>query len=152
MAVAAADGDGAALGRVDDRAGPPAVGAAVRRRGPPCTEGVIRKAVEGRAGSSWAGPPRSCCATTPAPSTSGSTATPTAGPAGHDPAGDERARRAEALGRNDKARTAYVRHFYAVDAASPQYYDLVIDSTRVPLKACTELIVAAVEACDRRLT
>ena len=58
----------------------------------------------------------------------------------------------EALGRNDKARTAYVRHFYAVDPASPQHYDLVIDSTRVPLKACTELIVAAVEACDRRLT
>ncbi len=57
----------------------------------------------------------------------------------------------EALGRNDKARTAYVRHFYGADPASPQYYDLVIDSTRVPLKACTELIVAAVEACDRRL-
>ena len=55
------------------------------------------------------------------------------------------------MGRNDKARTAYVRHFYGADPASPQHYDLVIDSTRVPLKACTELIVAAVEACDRRL-
>ena len=53
----------------------------------------------------------------------------------------------EALSRNDKARSAYVRHFYGADAASPRHYHLVIDSTAVPLKACTELIVAAVEAC-----
>ena len=52
----------------------------------------------------------------------------------------------DALGRNDRARAAYVRHFYGADAASPQHYHLVIDSTRVPLKACTELIVAAVQA------
>ena len=52
----------------------------------------------------------------------------------------------DALSRNDKARAAYVRHFYGADAASPQHYHLVIDSTRVPLKACTELIVAAVQA------
>ena len=44
-----------------------------------CTEGVIRRTVGGAAGSSWAGPPRSCCATTPAPSTSVSTGIPTAG-------------------------------------------------------------------------
>jgi cytidylate kinase len=54
----------------------------------------------------------------------------------------------DALNRNDKARATYVRHFYGVDPASPQYYDLVIDSTRVPLKVCTELIVAAVESCN----
>ena len=53
----------------------------------------------------------------------------------------------DAMARNDKARTTYVRHFYGADPASPQLYDLVIDSTRVPLKACAELIVAAVEAC-----
>ena len=53
----------------------------------------------------------------------------------------------EALARNDKARSTYVRHFYNADAASPRYYHLVIDSTAVPLTACTELIVAAVEAC-----
>jgi len=52
----------------------------------------------------------------------------------------------DALDRNDKARSTYVRHFYGADAASPQHYHLVIDSTRVPLKACTELIVAAVQA------
>jgi cytidylate kinase len=52
----------------------------------------------------------------------------------------------DALSRNDKARAAYVRHFYGADAASPQHYHLVIDSTRLPLKACTELIVAAVES------
>ena len=52
----------------------------------------------------------------------------------------------DALDRNDKARSTYVRHFYGADAASSQHYHLVIDSTRVPLKACTELIVAAVQA------
>jgi len=52
----------------------------------------------------------------------------------------------DALSRNDKARAAYVRHFYGADASSPQHYHLVIDSTRLPLKACTELIVAAVES------
>ena len=52
----------------------------------------------------------------------------------------------EALARNDKARSTYVRHFYGADAASPRHYHLVIDSTAVPLKVCTELIVAAVES------
>jgi cytidylate kinase len=53
----------------------------------------------------------------------------------------------EAMVRNDKARTTYVRHFYGADPADPRHYDLVIDSTRVPLKACTELIVVAAESC-----
>jgi cytidylate kinase len=52
-----------------------------------------------------------------------------------------------ALVRNDKARTAYVRHFYGADPASAEYYHLVLDSTRVPLETCTEIIVAAVRAC-----
>lgn len=52
----------------------------------------------------------------------------------------------EALARNDKARSTYVRHFYGADAASPRHYHLVIDSTAVPLKVCTELIVAAAES------
>jgi cytidylate kinase len=51
--------------------------------------------------------------------------------------------------RDDKARAAYVRHFYAVDPASPEHYHLVLDSTRIPLGACTELIVAAAEYCAR---
>jgi cytidylate kinase len=56
----------------------------------------------------------------------------------------------EAMDRNDKARTAYVRHFYGADAASPRHYDLVIDSTRVPIETCTELIVSAVRECSGR--
>jgi cytidylate kinase len=54
----------------------------------------------------------------------------------------------DAMVRNDKARTTYVRHFYGADPADPRHYDLVVDSTRVPLKACTELIVAAAESCS----
>jgi cytidylate kinase len=56
----------------------------------------------------------------------------------------------EAMDRNDKARAAYVRHFYGADAASPRHYDLVIDSTRVPIATCTEMIVAAAESCGHR--
>ena len=52
-----------------------------------------------------------------------------------------------ALQRNDKARVAYVRHYYGADPASPRHYHLVLDSTRVPLAACTEIIVAAARAC-----
>ena len=75
---------------------------------------------------------------------------------------DRRARRAaDALGiperearddlvRNDKARTAYVRHFYGADPASAEHYHLVLDSTRVPLNTCTDIIVAAAESCARR--
>ena len=56
----------------------------------------------------------------------------------------------DAMLRNDKARVAYVRHFYGADPASPEHYHVVLDSTRVPLDTCTQIIVAAVEACDRR--
>ena len=56
----------------------------------------------------------------------------------------------EAMARNDKARVAYVRHFYGADPADPEHYHLVLDSTRVPLDACTDLIVAAVQSCAER--
>jgi cytidylate kinase len=55
----------------------------------------------------------------------------------------------DAMSRNDKARVAYVRHFYGADPASPEHYHLVLDSTRVPLETCTEIIVSVVEACAR---
>jgi len=55
-----------------------------------------------------------------------------------------------AMVRNDKARSSYVRHYYDADAASPRHYHLVLDSTRVPLDACTEIIVEAVRACGGR--
>ncbi|MEV7006000.1 cytidylate kinase-like family protein [Streptosporangium sp. NPDC051022] len=44
---------------------------------------------------------------------------------------------------NDRARAAYVRHFYRVDPACPTVYHLVLDSTTIPVDACVELIVAA---------
>ena len=54
----------------------------------------------------------------------------------------------DALTRNDRARSAYVRHYYAADAAGCQHYHLVLDSTRVPLETCVDIIVAAAESSD----
>ncbi|MEU4719184.1 cytidylate kinase-like family protein [Nonomuraea dietziae] len=47
---------------------------------------------------------------------------------------------------NDRARSAYVRHFYRADPADPRLYQLVVDSTTIPVQACVELIVIAAEA------
>jgi cytidylate kinase len=47
------------------------------------------------------------------------------------------------LNDNDRSRAAYVKHFYRVDPASPRLYHLVIDSTRLPERACVDLIVSA---------
>jgi cytidylate kinase len=44
---------------------------------------------------------------------------------------------------NDRARNAYVRHFYRADPADPALYDLVIDSTRLAAPACADIIVTA---------
>jgi cytidylate kinase len=46
----------------------------------------------------------------------------------------------------DRAREAYVRHFYGADARDPSLYHMVIDSTRLPVGA----VVAAVAAALRR--
>jgi cytidylate kinase len=43
---------------------------------------------------------------------------------------------------SDRAREAYVRHFYGVDARDPALYHLVIDSTALELDTVVELIVA----------
>ena len=57
----------------------------------------------------------------------------------------------EALVRNDKARVGYVRHFYnGADPTHPHHYHLVLDSTRIPVETCADLIVSAVEAVARR--
>lgn len=50
------------------------------------------------------------------------------------------------LEQTDRAREAYVRHFYRVDPRDADLYHLVIDSTALPLGACVELIVDAVAA------
>ncbi|MEV0582259.1 cytidylate kinase-like family protein [Nonomuraea sp. NPDC050310] len=49
---------------------------------------------------------------------------------------------------NDRARAAYVRHFYRTDAADPCLYHLVLDSTSIPVPACVDLIVTAAQALD----
>jgi cytidylate kinase len=49
---------------------------------------------------------------------------------------------------NDRARTAYVRHFYRADPADPSLYHLVIDSTSIPVSTCVDLIAIAAEALD----
>jgi hypothetical protein len=52
---------------------------------------------------------------------------------------------AERLRRDgDRAREAYVRHFYGCDARDPALYHLVIDSTALPLEAVVDVIAAAV--------
>jgi cytidylate kinase len=64
----------------------------------------------------------------------------------------ERARRTMDLGAaearvlledNDRARAAYVKHFYRADPADPALYDLVIDSTRLTAAASADIIVTA---------
>jgi hypothetical protein len=58
--------------------------------------------------------------------------------------GIERAE-AEQLRRDaDRAREAYVRHFYGADARDPALYHLVIDSTRLGVEVVVDLIAAAV--------
>ena len=44
---------------------------------------------------------------------------------------------------SDRARTAYVKHFYNADPRDPRHYRLVIDSTAIPLTRCVELILLA---------
>ncbi|MFC9969798.1 AAA family ATPase [Spirillospora sp. NPDC127200] len=50
------------------------------------------------------------------------------------------------LDANDRARAAYVKHFYGADPADPRLYHLVIDTTRVPEPAAVEIIVTAARA------
>jgi Cytidylate kinase-like family len=56
--------------------------------------------------------------------------------------GVERAE-AERLRRDgDRAREAYVRHFYGADARDPCHYHLIVDSTRLPDAAIVDLLAA----------
>jgi hypothetical protein len=43
----------------------------------------------------------------------------------------------------DRAREAYVRHFYRCDPASARHYHLVIDSTAMPVETVVDLVVTA---------
>jgi hypothetical protein len=46
----------------------------------------------------------------------------------------------------DRARVAYVRHFYRCDPAESRHYHLVVDSTALPHDAVVELVVTAARA------
>jgi cytidylate kinase len=47
---------------------------------------------------------------------------------------------------NDRARAAYVKHFYGADPSDPRLYHLVVDTTRLPEPAAVDLVVAAARA------
>lgn len=57
---------------------------------------------------------------------------------GIDPSDAERRCR-----KTDRAREAYVKRYYNCDARDPSLYDLVLDSTRLGLDACVEIIATA---------
>jgi cytidylate kinase len=57
---------------------------------------------------------------------------------------DESARR---MLETDRARSLYVRHFYATDPGDAALYHMVLDSTEITLATCADVIVAA--AVDR---
>jgi cytidylate kinase len=59
--------------------------------------------------------------------------------------GIDRETAARRLERTDRARLAYHQTLYCVDPREPTLYHLVVDSTRVPLETCIDLIAAAVE-------
>lgn len=56
---------------------------------------------------------------------------------------EEAGRRLEAT---DRAREAYVRHFYGTDPRDPELYHLVVDSTAIGLDDCVEVLALAAEA------
>jgi cytidylate kinase len=47
---------------------------------------------------------------------------------------------------NDRAREAYVHHFYGTDPNDPALYNLTIDTTSVSIRHTVDLIVAGVRA------
>ena len=52
----------------------------------------------------------------------------------------------EALKRLDRAHAEYTRRFYAADICDPGLYDIVLDSTRIDLEKCVELLEVAARA------
>jgi cytidylate kinase len=57
---------------------------------------------------------------------------------------EEQARKLAA--ETDRAREAYVKHFYKCDARDARHYHLVLDSTALELDTCVDLVVAAARA------
>ena len=52
------------------------------------------------------------------------------------------------LADNDRAREAYVHHFYGADPNDLRHYHLAIDTTEIDLDCCVDLIAAAA-SCER---
>jgi cytidylate kinase len=69
---------------------------------------------------------------------------------GMDVEGVDRATAERHITETDRAREAYVQHFYRVDPRDAALYHLVLDSTAIPLPACVDIIVAAARARDER--
>lgn len=63
--------------------------------------------------------------------------------------GSDRATVERQLDDTDRAREAYVRHFYRADPRDPALYHLTVDSTALPLAAVVDLIVLAAESRTR---
>jgi cytidylate kinase len=63
--------------------------------------------------------------------------------------GVDRATAERHISETDKARVAYMQHFYRCDLRDMTLYHLVLDSTEIPLETCVELIVTAARARDR---
>ena len=63
--------------------------------------------------------------------------------------GSDRAAIERALNETDRAREAYVRHFYRADARDPALYHLTIDSTALSRDVVVDLIVLAAESRTR---
>lgn len=47
---------------------------------------------------------------------------------------------------NDRAREAYVQHFYGVDPSDSKLYHVMLDTTVIDLDVCVDLIAAAAES------
>jgi cytidylate kinase len=57
--------------------------------------------------------------------------------------GIDEARARKLLIETDRAREAYVKHFYKCDARDATKYHVVLDSTALELDLCVDLIVTA---------
>jgi cytidylate kinase len=63
--------------------------------------------------------------------------------------GDASRREAERwIDRTDAERKAFVKHYFARDVDDPQGYDLIVNSGRLSLPTCAELIAAAARAME----
>jgi cytidylate kinase len=52
----------------------------------------------------------------------------------------------ERMRQTDRARDAYVRHFYGVDPRESSHFHLIVDSTAITLDACVDLLARAAES------